>query len=103
MTEEEITRIAGLLEERTDEYRKLAVEAAHAEVAYKRSYAVEFLRAEGPVAQREATAVLKADEEHAARKATEAVRDACLESMRSLRAQLSSCQSLLRAELGQGG
>jgi len=97
----EIERLCALLGERTDEFRKLAVESAHAEVAYKRSYAVEFLRAEGTGPMREATATVKADEEHAARKNAEAVRHACLESMRSLRAQISALQSLLRAEVGQ--
>lgn len=97
----EIERLCALLEERTDEYRKVAVEAAHAEVAYKRAYAVEYLRADGPVAQRESTAALKAGEEYAARKNAEAVRDAVLEGMRSIRAQISALQSLLRAEVGQ--
>ncbi len=95
----EIERMVGLLEEKTDEYRTLAVDAAHYEVAYKRAFAVELLKAkEGTVAEREATATLKCSEELSLRKSSEAVKDACLEAMRSLRAQISALQSLMRFE-----
>lgn len=97
----EIERLCDLLESRTDEYRKVAVEAAHAEVAYRRSYAVEYLRSEGTVQQREATASIKAGEEYAARKNAEAIRDAVLEGMRSIRAQISALQTLARMEEAQ--
>ncbi len=97
----EIERLIGLLELRTDEYRVYAVEAATAEVDYKKAFALALLRADGSVAQREAEATLKADEELRKRRAAEAVRDSCLEAMRSLRAQLSAYQSLLKFELDQ--
>ncbi len=97
----EIERLIGLLELKTDEYRVYAVEAAEAEVDYKKSFALALLRADGSVAQREAEATLKADEELRKRRAAEAVRDSCLEAMRSLRAQLSAYQSLLKFELDQ--
>lgn len=97
----EIERLSSLLEAKTDEYRQFAVDAAHAEVAYKRAYAVAILRASGSVAQKEAEATLKADEELVARRHSEAVRDACLEAMRSLRAQLSALQTLANMEKAQ--
>ncbi len=99
----EIERLIGLLELRTDEYRVYAVEAAEAEVDYKKSFALALLRADGSVAQREAEATLKADEELRKRRAAEAVRDSCLEAMRSLRAQLSALQTLARMEQDQAG
>lgn len=98
----EIERMISLLEERTDDFRTLAVEAAHNEVAHKRAYAVELLKArEGTVAEREATASLKCSDEYSLRRASEASRDACLEAMRSLRAQLSALQTLARMEYDQ--
>lgn len=97
----EIERMIGLLELRTDEYRALAVEAAQAEVDYKKAYAVAHLKATGTVAEREAEATIKADEELRKRRSAEAVRDACLEAMRSLRAQLSALQTLARMEYDQ--
>ncbi len=97
----EIERLIGLLELKTDEYRVYAVEAAEAEVDYKKAFALALLRADGSVAQREAEATLKADEELRKRRAAEAVRDSCLEAMRSLRAQLSALQTLARMEYDQ--
>ncbi len=98
----EIERMVSLLEEKTDDYRVLAVEAAQAEVSYKRAYAVELLKAEGKTAaQRESTASLKCCDEYSVRKASEASRDACLEAMRSIRAQLSALQTLARFEHDQ--
>ena len=97
----EIERMISLLEERTDEYRKLAVDAANYEVAHKRAYAIALLRAEGTVSEREAEATLKAGDELHLRRSAEATRDACLEMMRSLRAQLSALQTLARMEYDQ--
>lgn len=97
----EIERLASLLELRTDEYRAYAVEAAEADVAYKRAYAVALLRAQGTVSERGAEATLKAADELTRRRTTEATRDACLEAMRSLRAQLSALQTLARVEWEQ--
>ncbi len=98
----EIERMISLLEQRTDDYRTLAVEAAHNEVAYKKCYAIELLKArEGTVAEREATASLKCSDEYSLRKASEASRDACLEAMRSIRASLSALQTLARFEYDQ--
>ncbi len=98
----EIERLIGLLELRTDEFRALAVEAAEAEVDFKKAWAIAILKSkEGTVAEREAAATLSSDEELRKRRASEAVRDSCLESMRSLRAELSALQSLLRFESGQ--
>ncbi len=59
----EIERLIGLLELRTDEYRVYAVEAAEAEVAYKKSHAIAHLKATGTVSEREAEATLAADGE----------------------------------------
>ncbi len=94
----EIERLIGLLELRTDEYRVLAVDAAQAEVDYKKAHAIAHLKATGTVSEREAQATLSADEELRKRRSSEAVRDACLEAMRSLRAQLSALQTLARFE-----
>ncbi len=99
----EIERLIGLLELRTDEYRVYAVEAAEAEVAYKKAHAIAHLKATGTVSEREAEATLAADGELLKRRSAEAVRDSCLEAMRSLRAQLSALQTLARMEYDQTG
>ena len=97
----EIDRLSGLLELRTDEYRVLAVEAAEAEVDYKKSYAMALLKADGTVAERDAQATLTSDEALRKRRCAEATRDSCLEAMRSIRAQLSALQTLARVEWDQ--
>lgn len=99
-TEENIARIAHKLEARTDALRGLLHEAAVADVDYRVAYAKALLRANGAtVGEREAQATLSCEEALMHRKTTEAVADACKESVRSLRDTLSGAQSLLRAEM----
>jgi hypothetical protein len=95
--EEELRRLSHKLEERTDAFAGLLMEAAEADVRYRVEYAKALLAAEGStVAEREARALLAVEEERlllTARKDTEAIADACREAVRSLRDQLSACQS----------
>jgi hypothetical protein len=93
--EAELRRLARKLEERTDALAGLLRTAAEADVAYKLAYARALLRAAGDtVSEREAAATLAVADELRDRKTTEAVADACREAVRSLRDQLSACQSL---------
>lgn len=91
--EETMIRIAHKLEEQTDALAELLMAAAEADVTYRVAYAKAILRAEGKVAEQEAKATLECEEILFRRKTTEAIADACRESVRSLRDQLSAAQS----------
>lgn len=105
-TENELQRLSNKLEAKTDLLAGLLHDAAVAEVNYKLSYAKALLTADGKtVADREAQATLDVAEELMKRKTTEAIADACLESVRSIRDQLAAMQSLnanVRSQAGLG-
>jgi hypothetical protein len=93
--EGELDRLATKLETKSDELAQLLQRAAEADVNYRLAHAKALLRAEGDtVSEREATATLAVEAELRERKTTEAVAHACLESVRSLRDQLSAVQSI---------
>jgi hypothetical protein len=94
-TENELRRLAHKLEAKSDELAGLLRAAAEADVAYRLAYAKALLRAKGDtVGEREAAATLVVADELTARKVSEAVADACRESVRALRDQLSAVQSV---------
>jgi hypothetical protein len=96
--EAEISRIAHLLEARTETYADYASQAAEAEHAYRVGYAkAVLLSQQSTVAMREADATVQVGELLRQRRQREAVADATKESLRSFRDQLSAMQSLLRA------
>ncbi len=101
--ESEILRLSTLLEDSTEEFAKLAREAAEAEHAYKRSYYSHFLNASGTEKARVAVAETNADRQRAASKIADAVRDACQEKCRSLRSQLSALQTISANTRAAGG
>lgn len=100
----EIDRLASRLEDATDELAKLTVEAAEAEVAYKRAEAEAIIHAaqmpgNGPngrstVDEREAHAFIACADKYAARLISAAVRDSAQEQCRTIRANLSACQTI---------
>lgn len=94
MIEGEIERLSGILEAKTDEYATLARGAATAEVDYKLAYARRYLTVKGTVGEREALTLCEVAEPYRDKLIAHAVRDACSESMRSLRSQLSALQTL---------
>jgi hypothetical protein len=93
--EAELQRLSAKLEEKSDELATLLETAAEADVNHKLAYARALLRAEGDtVGAREAEAVLAVADLLRERRISEAVADACRESVRSLRSQLSALQSV---------
>jgi hypothetical protein len=93
--EAELTRLSAKLEEKSDELPGRLQTAAEADVAYRLAYARALVRAEGDtVSEREAGATLAVETELRDRKYSEAIADACRESIRSLREQLRACQSI---------
>lgn len=102
--EDALGRLAWRLEAKTDALSSLLLDAAEAEVRYKVAYAKALLRSElKTVAEREADATLQCENELMARKTTEAVADACRESVRSLRDQLDAVRSLNASARDQSG
>jgi len=104
--EAELARLADRLEQKSDELAGLLRAAAEADVAYRLAHARATLQAEGDtVADREAEATLAVEAELTERKTTEAVADACRETVRSLRDQLRAVQSVnanVRFQAGLG-
>jgi hypothetical protein len=93
--EAELARLATRLEAKSDELATLLEAAAEADVNYKLAQARQLLRAEGDtVGEREAEALLATADLLRERRISEAVADACRESVRSLRSQLEACRSI---------
>lgn len=97
----EMNRLSARLETATDELHASAIEKAEAEGAYKLALAKAYLAAEGPVKEREARAELTTNKARVEAGIADGLDRAHLESVRSLRQQLSAAQSIanaLRAE-----
>src|SRR5262245_10680673 len=93
--EAELARLSTKLEQRSDELAGLLEAAARADVNFKLAHARALLRADGDtVGEREAEAILAVADLARERRLAEAVGDAAKESIRSLRQQLSACQSV---------
>lgn len=92
--EAELRRLSANLDERNEELAKLAVQAAEAEVAYKVERAKVILKATGTVSEKDAAAQVATVDLYRQRLVAEALRDACIETCRNLRAQLSALQSI---------
>jgi hypothetical protein len=92
--EAELRRLSANLDDRSRELADLAVKAAHAEVAYKQKRAVAILKASGTVSEKDAAATLETVAEYRERLVADALRDACVETCRNLRSQLSALQSI---------
>jgi hypothetical protein len=93
--ERELTRLSAKLEEKSDELVTLLEAPAEADVNYKLAHARQLLGATGDtVSEREAEAILACADLLRERRISEAVADACRESVRSLREQLGACRSI---------
>lgn len=95
--DEELHRLNSRLEGKTEAFAILARDAAVAEVDYKIEFAKALLvSGKKTVSEREADALIQCEDYYRARKVNEAVANACLEAMRSIRDQISAVQSQLR-------
>ena len=92
--EDELRRLSKKLEDKTDALAGLLQEAAQAEATYRIEHAKALLRSVCPTdKQKDADATEQTAVQLTLRKTSEAVADAAKESVRSLRDQLSACQS----------
>lgn len=93
--DEKILAIHVELDERHKELDKLAVDAAKAENVYRLAKATAYLQAEGrTVDEKKSRQEIATDAERLAAHTSKAVMVATIERIRSLRAQLSSIQTL---------
>lgn len=101
--EQQLTRLSACLESKTDELGHLLQTAAEADVKFKVEHSKALLRSRAKTAgQREAEAIVDCADLLMAKRTSEAIADACRESVRSIRDQLSAAQTVanqLRAEM----
>jgi hypothetical protein len=91
-------RLSALLEKGIAALTAAGVAYAEAEHAYRESKAMAYLETEsGTVAEREAHTYAIVGEHHRAALLADGQKLAALEAVRSRRAQLSACQSLIAA------
>ena len=98
--EKELIRLSETLELRTDDLAKVSEEAARAEHSYKLAESramVELAKQKLTADVRKALALVGTAEAHEIRLLTAATRDSTQEACRTLRAQLSALQSILRS------
>lgn len=93
-TAERIEQIGNELLAANEELREAGRQWANKENEYRRAKAVAYLNAEGTIDARKAKVDQVCDEHRLAAHIAEAEREACLEKVRSLRAYLSSLQTL---------
>jgi hypothetical protein len=93
-TAERIEQVASELLIANEELRDAGRAWATKENEYRRAKAVAYLNAEGTIDARKAKVDQVCDEQRLAAHIAEAEREACLEKVRSLRAYLSSLQTL---------
>jgi tRNA A22 N-methylase len=92
--EEEIIRMTSMLEDETENFEVLAVDAANKEALYKSSWAKEYLSAKGSIKEREAWADYKLEKEIFDWKASEALVRAKRERLNSLRTSIDALRTL---------
>jgi hypothetical protein len=94
-TEAELERLSSRLEAKSNVLGTLLRKAAEADVAYRVAYAKAMLVAqEKTVAERESWATVQCEALLLERKISEAIADACRESVRSIREQLQAMRSI---------
>lgn len=107
MLTQEMLRLSKLLDQAHDELVAASHTAAEKEAEYRLLRAKAFTRASGKtVGDREAQALLQCGPEMQAAHLAESLKVAALERVRSIRAQLSACQSVataVRSEVEMAG
>lgn len=105
--EAELRRLSHRLEDKADQLAGLLHSAAEADVAFKVEHAKALLRSRAKTAgQREAEATIDTADLLSAKRCAEAVADACRESVRATRDQLSAVQTIasnMRQEMQWAG
>lgn len=92
--EAEILRLLGLLEDETEGFETLALDASKKEAAYKTSWAKEYLSAKGSIKEREAWADYKMADDSLTWKIAEALLKAKREKLVSVRNALDALRTL---------
>ena len=92
--EQELLRFMDLLEEETEAFEVLAVDAAKKESLYKSNWAKEYLSAKGSIKEREAWADYKMDELNYESKIAEALMKTKREALLSIRASMDAMRTL---------
>lgn len=92
--EEEIMRLAEMLELETENFEQLALDSAIKESNYKSSWAKEYLGAKGSIKEREAWADYKLEELTMQYKISEALVKSKREKLHSLRTSIDALRTL---------
>jgi hypothetical protein len=92
--EEELIRLADLLEDETEAFERLAEDGAKKEALYKSNWAKEYLSAKGSIKEREAWADYKLSDEAYDHKIAEALIKAKREKLSSLRTSIDALRTL---------
>lgn len=100
--EEEILRLVSFLEQETEQFEKLAQQAATAEAAYKSEWSKRYLISDGAVREREAKADVAVADMMYEYKISEGLMKAKREKLLSLRSSIDALRTLnanVRAQL----
>lgn len=92
--EEEIMRLTDLLENETEAFEQLAIDASVKESNYKASWAKEYLGAKGSIKEREAWADYKLEDMTMQYKISEALVKSKREKLHSLRTSIDALRTL---------
>ena len=92
--EEELLRLADMLETETESFESLATEAAKKEARYKSNWAKEYLSAKGSIKEREAWADYKLADVAYDHKIAEALVKSKREKLSSLRTSIDALRTL---------
>lgn len=92
--EEEIMRLTDLLEQETESFEQLALDAAVKESNYKASWSKEYLGAKGSIKEREAWADYKLEDMAMQYKISEALVKSKREKLNSLRTNIDALRTL---------
>lgn len=92
--EEEIMRLTDLLEQETEAFEQLAIDASVKESGYKAAWAKEYLGAKGSIKEREAWADYKLEDPALQYKISEALVKSKREKLNSLRTSIDALRTL---------
>ncbi len=92
--EQELMRLADMLESETEAFETLAMDAAKKEATYKSNWAKEYLSAKGSIKEREAWADYKLAEQIYDHKIAEALLKSKREKLSSLRTSIDALRTL---------
>jgi hypothetical protein len=92
--ESELLRFTDMLEQETEAFEQLAVDAAKKEATYKASWAKEYLSAKGSIKEREAWADYKLTDLSYDHKIAEALVKSKREKLSSLRTSIDALRTL---------